>query len=112
MVMMLFGCIECLSAPLELRDRLVFCNFNLAVDSNIDTLEQIFRRAAKAGYTGVVISDTKYGRLAEMPPNYFRNIDRLKKLAFECKLEIIPKIFPMGYSEALLWNDPNLAEGL
>lgn len=101
-----------LGASLDLRDRLVFCNFNLAVDANVDTLERIFRRAAKAGYTGVVISDTKYGRLAEMPPNYFSNIDRLKKLAAECKLEIIPKIFPIGYSEALLWNDPNLAEGL
>ena len=85
---------------------------NLWVDKNLDDLEATWRRAAKAGYTHVVLTDSKFGKLGEMDARYFRNIDRVKALAAELKLEIIPVVFPVGYSNDLLWHDPNLIEAL
>jgi hypothetical protein len=47
-----------------------------------------------------------------MDERYFRNIDRLKRLATELKLEVVPAVFPVGYSNDLLWHDPNLVEAM
>ncbi len=99
----------CQEPPAE---RWVYCSFNLWVDKNVDTLEGILRRAAKAGYTHVLVADSKFGKLGDMDARYFRNVERVKKLAAELKLEIVPAVFPVGYSEAILWHDPNLAEAL
>jgi hypothetical protein len=96
----------------ELRERWIYCASNLAVDKNIEALESIAVRGAKAGYNGIVLSDSKFGRLGELNKHYFQNIARVKKIAATNQLQIIPCIFPMGYSESLLAHDPNLAEGL
>src|SRR2546425_657889 len=93
-------------------ERWVYCARNLWVDKNIDELETLLRRAAKAGYTHVLLSDSKFAKLGDMDERYFRNIERVKKLAAELKLEIIPAVFPIGYSNDLLWHDPNLIEAL
>ncbi len=90
----------------------MYCPTNLLVEANIDQLEKLFRRGAKVGYTHVLLCDTKLSRLEEMPKEYFRNADRLKRIAAELKLEIVPGVFPIGWSDALLYHDPNLAEGL
>lgn len=89
-----------------------YCSQNLWVDKNVDELEALFRRAAKAGYTHVLLSDSKFAKLGDMDARYFRNVDRLKKLAGELGLEIVPALFSIGYSNDLLWHDPNLAEAL
>lgn len=90
----------------------LYCSQNLLVDKNVDNLEALFRRAAKAGYTHALLSDSKFARLGELDTRYFRNLDRLKKLATELHLEIVPALFPVGYSNDLLWHDPNLIEAL
>ncbi len=97
---------------LDLPQRWVYCSRNLWVDKNIDDLETVFRRAAKAGYTGVLLADSKFAKLGDMDERYFRNVERVKKLAAELKLDIIPALFSVGYSNDLLWHDPNLAEAL
>ena len=93
-------------------ERWVYCSQNLWVDKNIDELEALLRRAAKAGYTHVLLSDSKFSKLGDMDAHYFRNVERVKKLAAELKLEIVPALFPIGYSNDLLWHDPNLIEAL
>lgn len=98
--------------PPRFEDRFVYVQMNLWVDKNLDTLEDVMRRAAKAGYTGVVLADSKFGKLGDMDARYFRNVDRVKKLAGGLKLEIVPCVFPVGYSESILWHDPNLAEAI
>lgn len=98
--------------PLPRPELLVYYNANLLVDHLVDDLEKLLRRAATAGYTGAVLSDVKFARLGDMPPAYFRNLDRVKRIAAETGIEIIPTLFPIGYSEGLLAHDPNLAEGL
>src|SRR5439155_12714320 len=86
----------------RLEKRWVYCSVNLWVDKNLDTLEGVLRRAAKAGYNGVLLADSKFGKLGEMDARYFRNVERVKQLAAELKLEIVPAVFPIGYSESLL----------
>src|SRR6267143_4572499 len=93
-------------------ERRVYCAQNLWVDKNIDHLEAILRRAAKAGYTHVLLTDSKFARLGDMDARYFRNVGRVKKLAAELHLEIVPALFPIGYSNDILWHDPNLIEAL
>ncbi|MBI3877886.1 MAG: hypothetical protein HY300_18310, partial [Verrucomicrobia bacterium] len=95
--------------PIELR---VYLQANLAVEKDVAETEQLMRRAAKAGYTGFILSDFKFGKLGDMGPDYFKNVERIKRAAAELNLDIVPTVFPIGYSEALLYHDPNLAEAL
>jgi hypothetical protein len=90
----------------------LYCSQNLWVDKNIETLEALFTRASKAGYTHVLLTDSKFGKLGEMDDHYFRNVERVKQLAATTHLEIVPALFPIGYSNDLLWHDPNLVEAL
>ncbi len=90
----------------------VYYSVNLWVDKNIDTLETRMKEAAAAGYSAFVITDSKFGKLGEMDQHYFANIARVKRVAAENNLELIPTLLPIGCSASLLWNDPNLAEGL
>jgi len=100
------------ATPARALEAWLYCAQNLWVDKNVDALETLLRRAAKAGYTHVLLSDSKFAKLGDMDTRYFRNIERLKKLAAELQLEIVPAVFPVGYSNDLLWHDPNLIEAL
>ena len=92
--------------------RWVWIMANLAVDKEADRVIGLIERAGKDGYNGVVLSDNKFNILDRIPPPYFANAARIKEAARKAKVEIIPAIFPIGYSNALLANDPNLAEGM
>jgi hypothetical protein len=85
---------------------------NLLVDKNTDEVIALVDRAGKSGYNGIVLADYKLNLLGDMPRTYFRNVSRVKKAATANGLEVIPAIFPIGYSSGLLRHDPNLAEGL
>ncbi len=99
----------------ELADRWVYIGTNHQADPAVDKLEGIMRRAAAAGYNGIQINDSKFAKLDDLgdnEPRYFKNAERIKKLAQELKLELIPGLFSIGYSNDVLWHNPNLAEGL
>jgi len=107
------------SAPLARADeapryarRWFYAAFNLQVEKNADELVVLLGRAGKAGYNGVVLADYKLNVLDRVPPHYFKNLDRVKAAADRAGIEIIPAVFPIGYSNGLLAHDPNLAEGL
>lgn len=88
---------------------------NLQVDANVAALEKVFHRAGKAGYTHALLADSKSAKLSDlgdMTRVYFANIEKVKRIAAANRVEIVPAVFPVGYSEAILWHDPNLAEGL
>ena len=97
------------TTPLELW---VYCSANLAEDGEVDQLEEVWRRAAAAGYARVVLDDAKFSRLGEMDERYFANVARLRRLARELSLDVMPSVFPVGRSNALLALAPELAEGL
>jgi hypothetical protein len=97
---------------LDLPERWLYCQTNLQTDANVEALDVLWRRAAKAGYTGVLLADSKLAKLADVPGNYVKNVQKVKALAAELKIKVIPAVFHVGYSNAMLWHDPNLAEGL
>jgi hypothetical protein len=88
---------------------------NLQVKDAVEKLEPVWRRAAKAGYTHILLVDAKLARLGDlggMERQYQGNVDKAKALARELNLELVPGLFHIGYSNNMLWHDPNLAEGL
>lgn len=99
-------------SPARALERWFYYPTNLLVEKNVDALEPIWKRAAAAGYTHVLLHDSKFSRLGELDARYFKNIERLKKIAAELKLEIVPTMFSIGYSNELLFHDPNLVEAL
>jgi hypothetical protein len=107
-----FALLLSLSPRTSAFEQWLYLQQNLWVDQKIDALETLFARAGKAGYTHVLIADSKSAKLGEMDARYFRNVERVKKLTAAHKLEIVPAIFPIGYSNDILWHDPNLIEAL
>ncbi len=97
------------AAPLE---RWVYAPVNHLVPAEIDRLEALMAKAKPLGYTHFLLADSKFSRLAEMDRRYFDHIDRVKQTAGRLGLQLVPAVFPVGYSNDILGQDPNLAEGL
>jgi hypothetical protein len=93
-------------------ERWFYVSQNLWVDSNITNLVALIQRASQAGYTHLFLNDSKFCRLQTMDAHYFQNVAIIKQVALTNNIEIVPAIFPVGYSNDLLFNDPNLIEGL
>lgn len=92
--------------------RWVYLQLNLQVPQNVEKAKDILRRAADAGYNGVVLADYKLNILHRVPEFYFDHARQFKEHAEALGLEIIPAVAPFGYSDGLLAHDPKLAEGL
>jgi hypothetical protein len=96
----------------EVSRRWVYLQLNLQVAENVAKAREIMRRAAAAGYNGVVLADYKLNVLDRVPGFYFDNARQFQKDAREFGLEIIPAVAPIGYSDGLLAHAPDLAEGI
>jgi hypothetical protein len=97
------------------RELWLYYPTNLLPNENVDKLEPVWARAAKAGYTHVMIADSKFSRmgaLGDLLPRYLKNIERTKAVAAKYNLKLVPAVFSIGYSNDLLSNDPNLVEGI
>jgi hypothetical protein len=92
--------------------RWFYAGYNLQVDQSASELIALIERAAKAGYNGLVLADYKLNILDRVPGSYFKNAARVRAAAEKAHVEIVPAIFPIGYSNGLLAHDPNLAEGI
>ena len=103
------GARDSIRHPLDLW---IYYNTNLADTGSYARLAPVWRRAARAGYSKVVLADTKFARLGRMDEAYFRNVARVRVLAESLRLEIVPCVFQVGRSNSMLAIDPNLAEGL
>jgi hypothetical protein len=90
----------------------VYVSQNMLVDSNVQKVIDIMRRAKTAGYNGIVLDDYKFNVLDRVDQRYFKNMDAVKRASSELGMDIYPAVFPLGYSEGVLTHDPNLAEGL
>lgn len=89
----------------------VMTNFMLAkeVDETIDRA----RRAAKVGYTHIVLVDSKFCRWDWIErPAYDENVKRLVRECRAVGLKVLAGVCPFGYSEDILASDPNLVEAL
>jgi hypothetical protein len=93
-------------------ERWVYAPVNFLVPAEVDRLEKLMREAKGLGYTHFLITDSKFCRLHELDKKYFTHIERVKRLARELDLKLVPAVFPVGYSNNLLSQNVNLAEGL
>ncbi len=98
------------AAPRELW---LYQSLNLADDAVVATATPLWRRAAAAGYSRIVLVDPKFARLGEQGETYFAHLRELRALAAGLHLEIVPGVALVGRGNgALLASDPNLAEAL
>lgn len=97
-----------------LTRRWVYIQANFQAADTPARVEGILERAAAAGYNGAVFADVKFGRLEDgsLIPAYFDNLDRVLRRAVALGMAVRPASADFGYSESILWHDPNLAEGL
>ena len=98
------------AAPLE--HRWIYLATNLLVDKNVEDDLVLLDRAAKAGYNGVVLTDSKFLRWDQLPERHVANVRRVRQSCRDHKLACITCVCPIGYSNDLLSRDPHLAEGL
>ncbi|MFZ4506326.1 MAG: hypothetical protein ACOYON_01345 [Fimbriimonas sp.] len=96
---------------LAFQERWVYIQTNLAVGANVDRLLPMLDRAKKAGYNGIVLTDSKFAILEKMTPSYFENAAKLAAHAKALGLTITPVVAEMGWSSGLLSHNVNLIEG-
>ena len=96
----------------QLRHRWVYISTNLLVDTHVERTLAVMARAARAGYTGIALADSKFMRWGTLPDRYAQNVARVRAAAAKLKIDIIPCVMPIGYSSSLLSRNPNLAEAL
>lgn len=96
--------------PLELW---FYMGANLKGEDEVARIEPIWRRAAAAGYTKVILADQRMSRPADQDERFRANCELLTHLARILHLEIVPDMFSVGRGNgAMLSIDPNLAESL
>lgn len=100
------------SASAQTLERWVYVPANFLVPEQVTRVEKLMREARRIGYTHVLVSDSKFSRLDELDQRYFSHIERIRAVASELDLKLVPAVFPVGYSNDLLSRNVNLAEGL
>jgi len=95
-----------------LEHRWLYLATNLLVDKNVDANIALLERAARAGYNGVLVADSKFLRWDILPDRYITNVRRFREACRRLGLRCIAAVCPIGYSNDLLSRDPHLAEGL
>ncbi len=95
--------------------RWVFSGHNLIEQSQVAALETIEDTMAAHKLNGLQQNDFKnniYSVFEGSYPQYFYNVDSLQAYSAKSNVEIIPGVFPFGWSEGILFHDPDIAEGI
>ncbi len=95
--------------------RWVFSLHNLIEQSQVAALETIEDTMAAHKLNGLQQNDFKnniYSVFEGSYPQYFYNVDTLQAYSAKTNVEIIPGVFPFGWSEGILFHDPDIAEGI
>jgi len=112
------GQVDPAAAPLVeghlLTKRWLLVQNNFQVAANVAKVNGILDRAKAAGYNGAVFADVKFGRLDDgsLIEAYPGNLRAVLTHARDLGLATLPATADFGYSDSILWHDPNLAEGL
>lgn len=96
----------------DYTSRWIFSQHNLLVNSSVSALRAIADTMAAFKLNGIQQNDFKYSILQTQGSNYFANVDSLKAGCVPNNVEIIPGVVGLGWSDGILYNDPNLAEGV
>jgi hypothetical protein len=85
---------------------------NLNTDQVVQDDIALVQRAAKAGYTHLLVSDFKFMKWDYMGDHYTQNVLKLKQACHDNHMQFWVTCAPMGYANELLARDANLAEGV
>ncbi len=96
----------------EFPVRWFYYSTNVYVGDNITTAKNIWGQASDLRFNGVALADSKFSRPTTLYPNYNDSLQSLKRFSAENYMNMIPCVMPFGYSNAILFHDPNLASGL
>ena len=61
-------------------DKWLYVSRNLQVDKSVEELDQLMQRGAAAGYTKMLLADSKFSRLGDVIDRYFDNVEKVKQL--------------------------------
>ncbi len=96
----------------KMTHRWFYLQTNFLPDENASRAQELLKRAKAAGYNGMVVTDSKFDYLQNMPPRYFENVEAVKKTARELGIGVYPVVCTVGYEGGVLSQDPQLAEAL
>ena len=102
--------IACLAGSVRAAEKWLYVSRNLQVDESVTQIAELLRRAEAAGYTHMLLTDSKFSRLGTVIDRYFDNVRARTRAGPQHHIEIVPTLFSIGYSNDLLSHDPNLAE--
>ncbi|MCZ7557629.1 MAG: hypothetical protein M5R41_14620 [Bacteroidia bacterium] len=85
---------------------------NILVGANVTAAKQLWDRAVEHRINGIHLNDSKFQRPTTLPRRYQDSLASLRDYAEAHGLDIIPGVMPFGYSNDLLFHNPNLASGL
>ena len=91
-------------------DRWVYVSRSFDTDKDVEEVREIAQTASEHGLTAIVLSGMD--RISLGSPEYLGRLRKVKTIADQFRLEIIPSGFNTGYGGALLSHNKNLAEGM
>ncbi len=100
-----------IDAP-EFPIRWFYYSTNVYVGENITKAKDVWKTASDLRLNGVALADSKLSRPTTLLQWYNDSLQSLKRFSAENYMKMIPCIMPFGYSNAILYHDPNLASGL
>lgn len=90
----------------------IYLSTNFYVEDNVSKAVSLAKTAKDMGYTGFLVSDSKFLRWDALEPRYIKNAKKFRDKVNSLDMEFVACVAPIGYSNDLLSRDPNLAEGL
>jgi Carbohydrate binding domain len=91
-------------------DRWVYVGLSFKTDDHVEQVREIARTASEHGLTALVLSGMD--RISLGSPEYLERLRKVKAVADQYRLEIVPAAFNTGYGGAILDHNKNLAEGM
>ncbi len=90
-----------------------YVSYNLQTTEGVDAVVALLDRASAAGYHGMVLADFKLHFLHTdiLPDWYDPNLQAVLDHAASVGIDVVPAVAPFGYSEGILFEDHDLAEG-
>ena len=94
--------------------RWIYLPANLYVNDNVARAETLLKRAAAAGYNGVLFTDFKVATwwTLDDPARWKRNAQAIRRVTRDLGMDLVVCVAPFGYAGGILYHDPNLAAGM
>ena len=78
------------------------------MDAITEKLLALLKRSKVADYNRALLTDYKFSKIDGRIDRYYRNLEHTRTTAQKLGMEVIPCVMPIGYSNSILQNNPNL----